>query len=91
MTALIKKSLFFTVSVLIVISGLALTHLLFFQFSTLAWAFTKAVLAISLFVAVDSTLLSDINTIEQLKKGNIAYALVILSYALLVGLCVSTA
>lgn len=86
-----KTLLFFIISAVITIAAVHLTFTTFIEFSGFAAGFAKAVIAIALFVFTDKFLITQINTIEELKKGNIAYAIFCLAYALLVGLCVSTA
>jgi hypothetical protein len=86
-----RSLFFFIVSAVITIAAVHLTFTTFIEFSGFAAGFAKAVIAIALFVFADRFLLTEINTITELKNGNIAYAIFCLAYALLVGLCVSTA
>ena len=59
------------------------------QFSGFAVGFAKAILVVVLFIAFDKFVLKGINTIEQLKQGNVAYALFLLAVALLFAITVT--
>lgn len=84
---------FFLILFLIAISigSVWLTFEYFPQYSYFGAAVAKVGISITLFYLIDAYLLSEIETIEELKNGNIAYALVILAYAIIVGLALSTA
>lgn len=91
MKASTTRFTFFTLSLLLAIAAIYITFTAFLEFSGFAAGFAKVWIAVATWWAIDIYLLPEINTIDEIKSGNIAYSLVILSYAVLVGLCVSTA
>lgn len=54
------------------------------EISLFSIALLKAAIGILLFIILDKVGLKEIDTIDELKKGNIAYALFLLSLALLI-------
>ena len=61
------------------------------ELSGFAAALGKAVLAMVLFYVFDTYVLKTIDTVQELKRGNVAYALFLLGYAIVVAACVATA
>ena len=82
---------FFAAAILLAVTAIAWTFTTFLEFSGFAAAFGKAVLGITTFYLVDVVLLRDIDTLTELKKGNTAYAIFILAYALILAACIATA
>ena len=91
MKAFAKRSLFFAITMALVVASIYFTFTMVPQLSTFAAGFAKAAIAIAFLYAVDSYLLPEFDTLNEIKHGNTSVALVILAYAILVGLCVSAA
>lgn len=73
--------------IVIFVIGIVLFALLLIfleQFSQFGANLLNVGIAISLFAALDKFVLKDIDTIKELKDGNIAYALFLLSLAVLI-------
>lgn len=85
-----KALLFFAISSALTALAVSWTFTTFLEFSGFAAGLAKAVMSIALFVSADRWLLTEIDTIHELKRGNTAYAIFLLAYALLVGLCMAT-
>lgn len=60
-------------------------------FSFFFGALVKAALAVIIFAAIDKYVLDEIDTVAEIKQGNIAYALLLLALALLIAANVATA
>jgi hypothetical protein len=86
-----KTPLFFVIIITTAVISIWWTFTTMLELSGFAAAFGKAVIGISLFFATDQWLLRDIETINELKKGNTAYAIFILSYALILAACIASA
>lgn len=80
------NSAFITIVFFITASGFALYYTFNFliEISSFAVGLGKAALGIFLFWIYDKYAMKEIDTVEQLKNGNIAYAIFLLSLALLV-------
>jgi hypothetical protein len=61
------------------------------EFSAFAVAIAKVTIGATIFYLFDLLALKDIQTIEELKKGNIAFAIFFLGFAILIAACVATA
>ena len=61
------------------------------QFSGFAAALAKAAIGIFLFYAFDVFVMKRIDTMEELKKGNVAYAVFLLGFAVVIAACIATA
>ena len=61
------------------------------EFSAFAVALAKVFIGMFLFYLFDVWALKDIDTIQELKNGNIAVSIFFLGYAILVAACVATA
>lgn len=64
--------------------AIILTYIYAIEFSAFAFALGKVSIAIVLFWLFDKVVLKDIETIDEIKKGNIAYGLLLLSFAILI-------
>jgi len=76
---------------LFAIVATAITFNFAVEYSAFAAGLLKASLVVSLFVLFDKFVLKGINTIDELKKGNIAYAILLLAIALLFSVSLATA
>jgi hypothetical protein len=56
----------------------------FIEISSYAVSLTKGVLGIFLFWVIDKYAVKEIDTIEELKKGNVAYAIFLFGIALII-------
>lgn len=56
----------------------------FVEMSSFVVTLLKAVIGIALYWWIDEYLLSHVNTLEELKKGNLAYALFLLGLAVII-------
>ncbi len=91
---LLKKhytSLFFLVVAIIAAGSIYWTFNFFLEFSGFAAAFAKAVLGIFAWVAFDKIVLREIDTITEIKQGNIAHAIFVFSYSLILAACIASA
>ncbi|MDZ7802363.1 MAG: hypothetical protein U5K34_00060 [Thiohalophilus sp.] len=61
------------------------------EFSGFAAALGKAVIGVSFFIAYDKIVLREVDTITEIKKGNIAHAIFILSHAIIIAACIAVA
>lgn len=61
------------------------------QFQYFGAAILKVGISVLLFWIIDRFLFHEIDTIHELKRGNVAYAILILGYCIIVGLAISTA
>ena len=61
-----------------------LTFTFFINLSSFAVAITKAIISLILFWLFDKYAMKEVDTIEQLKNGNIAYALFMLALAVII-------
>jgi len=77
-TTLKVLGLMFSISAFLVF----ITFNWFFEFSAFAVAIAMITVGISIFWVIDRFLLKELDTIEELKKGNTAYAIFLLSIAL---------
>jgi len=78
----------------IIIIGVFLSWLSIVNFVEISSFFVgllKIGIAIGIWVLVDIFLLKDIDTISEIKNNNIAYALVMLGYFILIGIILSPA
>lgn len=87
----LRALVFFASAIALAALSIWWTFTTFVQLSGFAAAFGKAILGITAFYLVDVFLLRDIDTITELKKGNIAHAIFILAYAVILAACIATA
>ena len=72
--------------------SVAYTFMFQIELSTFAVAIAKVALAVILFWVIDNTLLSEINTIDEIRhQKNIAYGCFVLGLWIALGLLISTA
>lgn len=86
-----KTSLFFIAALFISAVSIWLTFYHFVEFSGFAAGFAKALICISFFIVYDKTVLRKVDTITIITKHPIAYAIFILSHAIIFGACIATA
>jgi len=70
---------------IVAIFGVFITFSFAIELSSFAIALAKAGMGIILFWLMDSFMMKQIDTVGQLKKGNIAYGLFLLSLAVVIG------
>ncbi len=70
---------------------LGVTHKFFIEFSGFAWFITYVGISFGLYSLVDNVFHRAFNDEEELKKGNVAYAIKMLGYAIIIAACVSAA
>jgi hypothetical protein len=87
----LRTIIFFLAATIVASVSIWWTFTTFVALSGFAAALGKAVLGALAFWLTDEILLRDIDTITELKKQNIAYAIFILSYAIILAACISTA
>jgi len=80
---------------LIIALGIAITlfvisWLFLPEFSSFAAGILKVSVAMTMFFLFDKYLMKEIDTIEELKKNNIAYAIFLLCFAILVAAAMSS-
>lgn len=78
---------FFTIVIVLAILAVAGTFTWAVAFSGFAAALAKAVIGMSLLYAFDAIVLK---SSTEIKKGNTAYAIYILSFAIIMGVCIAT-
>lgn len=76
---------------LLAVAAVHYTFEYFPQYSYFGAAVAKVSISVILFWVIDTYLLPEIDTVTEIKNGNIAYALVILAYAIIVAAAISTA
>ena len=64
--------------------AVSITYLYAIEFSAFAFGLGKVTISLILFSIFDKFILTDIDTIYELRKGNIAYAIMLLSVAILI-------
>ena len=70
--------------VLVVLTLLTLTEE-YIQYSAFTISLSKGLFGILLFWVIDKVAVSEVDTIEELKKGNVAYAIFLLGLAFIIG------
>lgn len=74
--------------ILIVASALvAVTERFFSEFSSVAWFGIRVGLGFAAYSIADNIFLRDFNTTDELRKGNVAYAIKLFGFALIIGFC----
>lgn len=89
-----KKAFVYAGLIIVLLMAMSLTAAsieYFIEYSSFTVGLTKAVVGIIFCALIDDTVFNKIDTIEELKKGNIAYALVYLSIALIISACIGFA
>lgn len=71
--------------------AIAITTKFFVEFNDLAWFLVLTGISFGLYSIADNIFLKSFNTKEELKKGNVAYAIVLLGFAIIIAACVSAA
>lgn len=90
-TSTLRDILFFVGIFAASILAIWFTFTAFLEMSTFAVAISKAAIGCFLLYLVDMVLLRDIDTLSELKKGNISYAIYYAGYALVIALCIAAA
>ena len=85
-----RPAFFFVLLTTVVVVGVGYTFTRAIQFSGFAAALAKAAIGI-LFYAFYVFVMKRINTVEELKKGNVAYAVFLLGFAVVIAACIATA
>jgi len=80
---------FFIVAIIISIVAVLGTFNYLINYSGFAAGVAKSIIGIGLFYLTDHYLLHEIDTLTEIKKGNIAYAILILSYAIIYSICIA--
>ena len=77
---------------IILIGAVALVGLSIYAvaFSTLGFAFAKAVIGLVLFWLFDRYVMKDIDTFTELKNGNVAYALFLVGISIVLAATIAT-
>ena len=86
-----KNKGFLILTIIATILAVGFTFNYAVQFSAFAAGLAKSVLAIALFVAFDKFVMKKVDTVGELKKGNVAYALFLVAIALLFSINTATA
>ncbi len=81
------------VASILAIAALALgvTHRFFIEFSGFAWFIAYTGISFGLYSIADNIFLRSFDTVEELKNGNVAYAIKLLGFAIIIAACVSAA
>lgn len=87
----IKTPLFFLVTIILAIFSLQITLNFFLEYSEFAFGFSWVIASIAFFVAYDKVVLRKVDTITEIKKGNIAYAIFLFAHALIIAACIFSA
>lgn len=66
-----------------------LSYIYFIEFTSFPMAILKSIIGIFVFWLIDKYALYEIDTIEELKKGNIAYAIFVLGICIIVACAVA--
>lgn len=86
-----KTPLFFIAAIVLAALSIWWTFNTFIEFSGFAAAFGKAVIGCLAWFAFDKIVLREIDTITEIKQGNIAHAIFIFSYAIILAACIASA
>lgn len=86
-TIYIALTVLFTVSILLTIFSIGF----FVEYSSFTVAITKGLIGILAVMFIDDVVLGKIDTIEAIKQNNIAYALVLLAFAIIIAACIGFA
>lgn len=78
------------ITIVIAFITILVTYLYAVEFSAFAFGLGKVAISIVLFWLFDYFILHDVDTIEELKKGNVAYAIFLLALAILVAVAIGT-
>jgi len=70
---------------------IGITHEFAIEFSSFAWFIAYAGISFGLYSVADNIFLKNFNTAVELKNGNVAYALVLLGFAVIIAACVGAA
>ena len=88
----LKDAAFFLITFALAATSVLYTFTVLTAFSGFAAGLMKAVLGILFFYAFDKILLKEVDTVNELiQKQNIAYAIFILGFALIIAATVATA
>ncbi len=66
-----------------------LSYIYFIEFTSFPMAILKAIIGIFIFWLIDKFAIYELDTIEELKKGNIAYAIFVLGICIIVACAVA--
>lgn len=80
---------FFLIALLVVLAGIILTYFYAIAFSGFPVAMTKALIGMLLFWLFDKYAMHQIDTLTELKKGNIAYAIFVFGYCVIVAAAIA--
>jgi len=85
-----------TIKTILIISIVAvilvfLTFNWFFEFSAFAVSILKAIMGFTLVWLIDRFAIPEVNTMEELKKGNIAYAIFMLGISIVIAAAIIAA
>ncbi len=83
------KKYFITIGIVAIIAFVGL-FVLVPEFSGFASSLVKITIGAGLFFLFDQYVLKDLDTIEELKKGNVAYAIFMLGYAVLLAAAIAS-
>ena len=86
-----RPAFFFVLLSAVAVVAVGYTFTWAIQFSAFAAALAKAAIGIFLFYAFDVFVMKRIDTVEELKKGNVAYAVFLLGFAVVIAACIATA
>jgi len=86
-----RSSLFFVLLSVVAVVAVGYTFTRAIQFSGFAAALAKVAIGMVLFYAFDVFVMKQIDTVEELKKGNVAYAVFLLGFAVVIAACIATA
>lgn len=86
-----QTSLFFIAALILCAVSIWITFYHFVEFSGFAAGFAKALICIAFFVIYDKTVLRKADTIQIITQNPIAYAIFILSHAIIFAVCIATA
>ena len=76
------------IAILIVASALiAVTNRFFAEFSSIAWFVARVGMGFGMYAICDNIFLREFKTIDEIRNGNVAYAIVLFGFALIIGFC----
>jgi hypothetical protein len=71
--------------------AISITSKFFVEFNDLAWFIVLTGISFGLYSVADNIFLKAFNTNDELRKGNVAYAIKLLGFAIIIAACVSAA
>jgi len=87
----IKTTFFFFLAILLAVLSVYWTLNYFIELSSFSIGFAKGILCVYGFFLYDKIVLRKVDTLTEIKQGNIAYAIFLFAHAYIFAACISVA